>query len=67
MKLEKVSLLAAGGWVLAWTGMAFLVHVGSTMGWVLLVGGGLIPPCILLRIWQRPPQTMSESIRDALK
>lgn len=67
MKLEKVSLLAAAGWVLAWTGIVFLVHVGSTMGWLLLIGAGVVPPCILLRMWRRPAQTMSESIREALK
>lgn len=67
MKLEQVSLLAAAGWVLAWVGIVLLVHVGSTMGWILLVGAGIVPPCILLRMWRRPAQTMSESIREAIK
>jgi hypothetical protein len=67
MKLEQVSLLAAAGWVLAWVGIVLLVHVGSTMGWILLVGAGIVPPCILLRMWRRPSQTMSESIREAIK
>lgn len=67
MKLEKVSLLAAAGWVLAWIGIVLLVHVGSTMGWILLVGVGIVPPCIILWMWRRPAPTMSESIRDALK
>lgn len=67
MKLEKVSLLAAAGWVLAWTGIVLVVHVGSTMGWILLVGAGIIPPCILLWMWRRPAQTLSESIREVLK
>lgn len=67
MKLEKVSLLAAAGWVLAWIGIVLLVHLGSTMGWILLVGVGIVPPCIILWMWRRPAQTMSESIRDALK
>ena len=67
MKLEQMSLLAAAGWVLAWVGIVLLVHVGSTMGWILLVGAGIIPPCLLLRMWRRPAQTMSESIREVLK
>ena len=67
MKLEKVSLLASAGWVLAWVGIALLVQVGSTMGWILLVGAGIVPPCILLWMWRRPAQTISESIHEALK
>lgn len=67
MKLERLSLLAAAGWVVAWMGIVLLVQPGSTMGWILLVGAGIVPPCILLRIWRRPAQTMSESIREALK
>ena len=67
MKLEKLSLLAAAGWVLAWAGIVLLVHVGSPTGWMLLVGAGIVPPCILLTVWRRPAETMSESIREALK
>ena len=67
MKLERVSWLAAAGWVLAWAGGVLLVHPGSTRGWIVLIGAGVIPPCMLLRMWRRPAQTMSESIREAIK
>ena len=67
MKLERVSLLPAAGWVVAWTGLVLLIHVGSTMGGILLVGAGIVPPSILLRMWRRPAPSMSESIREALK
>lgn len=66
MKLEKLSL-ASAGWVLAWAGIVLLARPGSIMGWGLLVGGGVVPPYILLRMWRPPAETLSESIREALK
>lgn len=66
MKLEKLSL-ASAGWLLAWVGIVLLAHPGSTMGWMLFVGGGVVPPYMLLRMRRPPAETMSETIREALK
>lgn len=67
MKLEKASVVTAAAWVLAGAAFVPFVHPGSAAGWTLLVGVGVIPPCMLLWLWRRPARTMSESIRDAIK
>ena len=67
MKLEKVSVVTSVAWVLAWAMTVLFVHPGSNVGWILLIGAGVIPPSLLLWMWRRPVETMSESIRDAIK
>jgi len=67
MKLENVSVVSAAAWVLTAAAVVAFVRPGSTAGWALLVGAGVIPPCMLLWLWRRPARTMSESIRDAIK
>lgn len=67
MKLEKVSVVTAAAWVLMGAAVVAFIRPGSAAGWALLVGAGVIPPCMLLWFWRRPARTMSESIRDAIK
>jgi len=67
MKLEKISVVTAAGWILMAAAVVPFVHPGSPAGWALLIGVGVIPPCMLLWLWRRPARTMSESIRDAIK
>lgn len=67
MKLEKLSVLTVAGWALTAAAVVPVVRPGSPAGWTLLIGVGVIPPCMLLWLWRRPAQTMSESIRDAIK
>jgi hypothetical protein len=38
--------------------------VRSTGGLVALAALGLLPPLALMLLWNDPPETMSESIRD---
>jgi hypothetical protein len=67
MQREHMKRAVVGVWVLAWSVMALSVNVSSASGWILLVGSGVLPPLVLLRLWRPPAQTMSESIRDVLK
>ena len=67
MKLEKVSVVTAAGWVLAGAAVVPFVQPESPAGWTLLIGVGVIPPGMLLWLWRRPARTMSESIHDAIK
>jgi hypothetical protein len=67
MKLEKVSVVAAAGWVLTGAALIPFVHPASPASWTLLIGVGVIPPCMLLWLWRRPARTTSESIREAIK
>jgi hypothetical protein len=67
MKLETASLVAAAGWLLAWATVAIFIQPGSTVGRILLVGAGVVPPVMVLTLWRAPAQTLSESIRGAIK
>ena len=67
MQTEHIKWAIVGGWVLGLAAIAFSVNLSSVTGWVLVVGLGLVPPVILLRMWQQPPQTISESIQEAIK
>ena len=67
MQTEHIKWAIVGGWVLGLAAIAFSVNLSSVIGWILLVGLGLVPPVMLLRMWQQPPQTISESIQEAIK
>jgi hypothetical protein len=51
-------------WVLTALVIATLVHP-TTMGAILLGSLGLLPPLVLLLVWNHPAQTMSERIDEA--
>jgi hypothetical protein len=67
MQVEHVKAAVVGAWVLAWGVMALSIELSSPSGWILLIGSGVLPPLMLLRLWRPPAQTTSESIRDVLK
>lgn len=67
MKLESIKALIVGGWVLGLGAIALSVNLTSVAGWSVLVGLGLLPPLIMLRMWKQPEQTTSESIREAIR
>jgi len=49
--------------------LAFSVNLTSVGAWTVLVGLGVLPPLIMLKMWNppAPAKSMSESIRDAIK
>jgi hypothetical protein len=51
-------------WVLAVGAGGFSAHVASVPGWIILATMALLPPLIMLRLWNDPPKTMSESINE---
>ena len=67
MQFESIKALIVGAWVLGVGAIALSVNLTSTTGWSLLVGLGLLPPLILLRMWKQPEQTTSERIREAIR
>jgi hypothetical protein len=67
MQLESIKALIVGAWVLGVGAIALSVNLTSPAGWSILVGLGLLPPIILLRMWQQPEQTTSERIREAIR
>jgi len=64
MKHEHLKAAVVGAWVLAWIVVASMVDVSSPTGWFVLVGSGVVPPLMLLRLWRPATPTMSEAIRD---
>jgi hypothetical protein len=66
-EFEHVKTAVVGAWILAWGVVALSVNVNSASSWVLLIGLGVLPPLLLLRMWRQPTQSLSESIREVLK
>lgn len=64
MQLEHIKMTIAGTWVLAALIVTIALHP-STMGTIVLGSLGLLPPLVMLLLWNDPAQTMSESIREA--
>ena len=67
MQPKHMKTAVVGAWVLGLAAIALMVNVSSVGGWMLLVGLGVLPPFMLLRLWREPAQTTSESIRSALR
>ena len=67
MQLDYRKMAVVGAWMLAWSVTALTLTVTSPIGWVVLVGSGLLPPLMLMLMWRHRSQTMSESIRNVLK
>ena len=49
-------MVSAGGF--------FSFHMASVSGWIVLASLALLPHLVMLRLWNDPPQTMSESINE---
>jgi len=64
MKLQSIKMMLAAGWVFSAVVVGVAANVTSTGGSVVLAALGLLPPLTLLLLWNDPPQTMSESIRE---
>lgn len=64
MRLEYIKMTISAVWVL--TAMVIAVAVQpSTRGAVVLGCLGLLPPLVLLLLWNDPAQTLSQSIDEA--
>jgi hypothetical protein len=64
MQLEHIKMTISGVWVLTALLIATLGHP-STMSAILLGSLGLLPPLVLLLVWNHPALTMSERIDEA--
>lgn len=67
MTLQHMRVTLAVLWVLAVGVAGIAADVVSLSGWTILAGVALIPPVVLLKFWNRPPKTLSESIQEALR
>ena len=64
MRLEHIKMTVSAVWVLTALVIAIVVQP-STRGALVLGCLGLLPPLLMLLLWNDPAQTMSESIDEA--
>ena len=64
MRLKQIKRVFGSLWVLVAVVVGVAAGVRSTGGLVALAALGLLPPLALMLLWNDPPETMSESIRD---
>ncbi len=67
MQLVSIKPVIAMLWVSAAFIVGIVGNVNSFSSWILLAGLAVFPPLILMWRWNAPRQTMSESIREALR
>jgi hypothetical protein len=68
MQTDLIKKAIIGGWVLGLGIVAFAVDLSSVGAWTVLVGLGVLPPLVMLRLWDPPgpAKSMSQSIRDVI-
>jgi hypothetical protein len=65
MPVEYRKATLAVLWVLVVSaGGFFSFHVASVSGWIVLASLALLPPLVMLQLWNDPPKTMSERINE---
>jgi hypothetical protein len=66
MTLEDMKLSVVIAWALIWSVIAVSL-VSSVSNWILIVGLGMLPPLMILRMWQPPVRAVTARIREARK
>lgn len=67
MYRKHANTAIVAGWILGLGTIALSTTLASATGWTLLLGWGLLPPLLLIRLHKQQEQTLSESIREALR
>ena len=67
MTLKNIKAIVAVAWMLAVGAAGLLAGVASLPGWLALAGLAIVPPLVMMRFWQQPDQTMSQSIQEAFR
>jgi hypothetical protein len=65
MKLDSMKATVAMIWVSAVGAAGISGNVDSLSGWAVLAGVAVLPPIVMIWLWNHPGQTMSESINKA--
>ena len=65
LPLQSIKMTFAAVWVFLALAIGLLAGVSSTGGTLALAAFGLLPPLALLLLWNDPPKSMSDNIRDA--
>jgi hypothetical protein len=65
MRLKQTKLAFVAVWLLVMCAAAFVLDVTSVAQWTLLTAVAVLPLIGLLRLWNDPGQTLSDSIHEA--
>ena len=66
MKLEDMKIAVVMAWAIIWSVIA-LSLVSSASNWILVVGSGVLPALIILRMWHPAARTVAATVREARK
>ena len=66
MKPEDMKVAVVIAWALIWSVIAVSL-VSSASNWILVVGSGVLPALMILRMWHPSPRTVPAGIREARK
>jgi hypothetical protein len=66
MGFQHMKSAIIGGWALGLGAIGLSVDVRSPGGWMLLVGLGMLPPLMLLRMWHQPAETRLDGLRGLI-
>jgi len=67
MTLKTIKATIAALWVFAMGTAALVANVTSFSSWLVLAGCAIVPPFVMMRYWNPPDQTMSETIQKVLR
>ena len=67
MQLVLVKTIIAVLWISAVSIGGIAGKVNSFSSWTVLAAVAVLPPLVMMRWWNHPRQTMSESIQEALR
>jgi len=67
MQSEYTKAALLGLWVIAVYVAAVASDVSSVSHWIGLASLAIVPPVLARRFWSAPPETMSESIQEAVR
>ena len=67
MKLQYKKAICAAAWVCIVCSVGLLVQLTSRTAWIVIAALAVLPPLVMMRYWNDPPQSMSESIREVLQ
>jgi len=62
MKPEEMKMAAVIAWALIWSVIAVSL-VTSVSSWILLVGAGVLPPLVIVRMWHPLARTVLANAR----
>ena len=67
MTLEYTKASFAAAWVLAICAIGLIAGVTFATGLAVVAAVAVLPPVVMWRLWTTPRESMSESIREAIR